>query len=199
MPKKLPLIAFLCLFIAVALACSLPGQAAPTPTPKLSVRTPTGAYTRTIPVQPSDTPAPAATVGQPPVLPPGQPTQPISALMPSLTANVLLTLIPIFPQTNATPTPQPVGYCGYGPDQRLVVGKDGKVCTKKDPLILREQPNRNSKQVAQLWTGTIVDILGGPRCDGDWSYWSVRTSDQQVGWAAEGGDNVDPYFLCPVN
>lgn len=188
MPNKKPLIAFILIFVLVALACDLPGQAAPTATVR-AMRSPTAAYTRTIPPWNTDVP---------PVVPTNpQPTQPIAISLPSLTPNVIFTLIPLIPTSKSSPTPAPVGYCGYGPDQRLKVGKDAVVCTKKDPVILREQPNRNSKQIIQLWPGNVLDVIGGPRCDGDWSYWNVRTGDKTTGWAAEGGDNVDPYFLCP--
>jgi hypothetical protein len=49
----------------------------------------------------------------------------------------------------------------------------------------------------QLETGTSFLITGGPSCAENWNYWRIRTDDGLSGWVAEGGDNTDPYFICP--
>jgi len=50
-----------------------------------------------------------------------------------------------------------------------------------------------------LIPGAVVTITGAAVCDEDpgWWYWPVRTRSGYTGWMAEGGDEKDPYFLCP--
>jgi hypothetical protein len=33
----------------------------------------------------------------------------------------------------------------------------------------------------------------------NWFWWKVELDPGLVGWVAEGGDNIDPYYICPVN
>jgi len=95
--------------------------------------------------------------------------------------------------------PTPVSKCENSPAQRLVVGERGKVCTKSDPVRLRENPGKDGAVILSLATGTIFDVIGGPECAGNnWSWWKVRLDDGQVGWLAEGSDITDTYFLCPL-
>lgn len=95
--------------------------------------------------------------------------------------------------------PTPVSRCEYSPAQRLVVGERGKVCTKSDPVRLRENPGKDGAVISSLPTGTAFDVIAGPECAGNnWSWWKVRLDDGQVGWLAEGGDITDAYFLCPL-
>jgi serine/threonine-protein kinase len=94
-----------------------------------------------------------------------------------------------------TVTPNP--NCPGAPPQRLKVGERGKVCTQSDPVKLRTNPGRASSAISSLLTGTLFTVIGGPECGGDnWSWWQIRTDDGRTGWIAEGGDYVDPYFLC---
>ena len=100
-------------------------------------------------------------------------------------------------QNFATATPAPS--CPGAPMQRLQMGESGKVCTQKDSVILRVQPDRGSTSITKLPPGTTFSVVGGPECGGNnWSWWQVLTDDGQSGWIAEGGDEIDPYFLCPL-
>ncbi len=95
------------------------------------------------------------------------------------------------------PTPVPAT-CPGSPPQRMVVDARGFVCTQADQLIVRSGPSRAASEVIRLAPGTYFTVTGGPACADDWSWWKIRTDDGVVGWVAEGGDAVDPYFVCPV-
>ncbi len=89
--------------------------------------------------------------------------------------------------------------CPGAPPQRLVPGERGKVCTAKEPVVLRQGKGRTAPRVAALPTGTEFEVLGGGYCIGDgWSWYLVETDDGQIGFISEGGDAVDDYFLCPL-
>lgn len=89
--------------------------------------------------------------------------------------------------------------CPGAPPQRLIVGQRGKVCTSSDSVRLREAPGKEERYISSIKKGTEFNVIDGPVCAGDgWSWWQVKTDDGQVGWMAEGGDDKDPYFLCPI-
>jgi hypothetical protein len=48
-----------------------------------------------------------------------------------------------------------------------------------------------------LEPGTQFTIIGGPSCSDNWSWWNIRLDDGTTGWVSEGGDEIDPYFICP--
>jgi len=96
--------------------------------------------------------------------------------------------------------PTPVSRCPGSPAQRLVVGEQGKVCTKKDGVYLRINPGKQSETIALVNPGTTFTVVDGPECAGNnWSWWKVELNDGRLGWLAEGGDIYDPYFLCLVD
>jgi LysM repeat protein len=90
------------------------------------------------------------------------------------------------------------GHCPENPPQRVQVGGRARVCTISDPLIVRQQPRKTSSRIASLETGTQLVILDGPICANNWAWWKVQTSSGIVGWVSEGGDNIDRYFICPM-
>jgi hypothetical protein len=49
-----------------------------------------------------------------------------------------------------------------------------------------------------LEPNTYVTVVDGPVCADEWSWWRIRTDDGMEGWVSEGGDEVDPYFICPA-
>ncbi len=46
--------------------------------------------------------------------------------------------------------------------------------------------------------GTSMMIIDGPVCSDNWSWWKIRLNDGSEGWVAEGGDQTDPYYICPI-
>jgi hypothetical protein len=87
--------------------------------------------------------------------------------------------------------------CPGAPPQRIVVGERASVCTKSDRVRVRESPGVFGEELTRLEPGTTFRVVKGPRCADNWSWWRIRTSDGIVGWVAEGGDEKDPYFICP--
>jgi len=96
--------------------------------------------------------------------------------------------------------------CPGAPPQQIIPGQSGYVCTQSERVNLREDPSRSGNLIVQLEPGTQFD-LGEiqPVCADDWSWWYVSVDnntlemeDDVSGWLAEGGDETDPYFICPL-
>ncbi len=102
----------------------------------------------------------------------------------------------VLPREQAEKSP-----CANSP-KRLSVGGQAKVCTysSKEPVRIRSGPGVWYSYEHELKPGAVVRVLDGPVCDEDsrWWYWKIETQTKHyVGWMAEGGDDKDPYFLCP--
>ena len=100
--------------------------------------------------------------------------------------------------SNSTNTEQATS-CPGAPQQRLEVGKMAYVCTSIDSVKLREGPGKDHAVIKSLIPGADLEIIGGPKCNNNWSWWQVKTESGYIGWMSEGGDNVDKYYLCPRN
>jgi hypothetical protein len=87
--------------------------------------------------------------------------------------------------------------CPGAPSQQLRVGDRAEVCTKYDRLIIRSDPGLGNSEITRLEPGEYVTVIDGPVCADNWSWWKIRMKTGAVGWVAEGGDSVDPYFICP--
>ena len=86
-----------------------------------------------------------------------------------------------------------------GSPRRLQIGEKAFVCTQSDAVALRAGPGKAYGRIRRMPPGTEILVTNGPTCDqrsGMW-YWEVQTDSGQKGWMAEGGDAVDPYYLCP--
>jgi serine/threonine protein kinase len=87
--------------------------------------------------------------------------------------------------------------CPSAPSQRIRVGDRARVCTAYHRLALRAQPQRDGSEITRLEPGTYVTVVDGPAYANGWSWWKVRIDSGTVGWVAEGGDDIDPCFICP--
>ncbi|HPO57331.1 MAG TPA: SH3 domain-containing protein [Anaerolineaceae bacterium] len=130
-----------------------------------------------------------------------EPTRPSISAAPTWTPQkntptARVVIITATPEPSLTPT-RAVTACPGAPEQRLEVGEDARVCTLVDSVFLRKGPGRRYEVLERVRPGTIVDVIGGPKCADDWSYWEVELPGGETGWMSEGGDAVDPYFLCP--
>jgi hypothetical protein len=88
--------------------------------------------------------------------------------------------------------------CPGAPPQRMALSQRGYVCTKSDDVRLRDAPFRSANTINYLPVGSQFTVLDGPSCADNWSWWQIRTDYGVTGWIAEGGDQVDPYFICPM-
>jgi hypothetical protein len=108
-----------------------------------------------------------------------------------------------FRQNRAAPwfifsIPAVVSSCPGAPTQRMVANQRGYVCTKEDAVKLRNAPKRSGSEITQLASGASFTVVGGPSCADNWSWWNVRLDNGTTGWVSEGGDQTDPYFICPL-
>lgn len=127
------------------------------------------------------------------------------AVVPTTTPRV----IPTTPNQRPTTTPRIMATrtvstlssssnsCSGAPPQRIDVGSTVVVCTSNDSVFLRSGPSKNYDVIRRAPPGTLISVIGGPACADNWSWWEVRLPSGYTGWMAEGGDFVDPYFLCP--
>lgn len=89
------------------------------------------------------------------------------------------------------------GSCPGAPPQQLAVYGLASVCTEEDGVFLRQEPGKDKKVLEKFLPGSELKLIGGPTCADDWSWWQVETETGIQGWMSEGGDHIDPYFLCP--
>ena len=105
-----------------------------------------------------------------------------------------------FEVISANPTiSQPASSCPGAPAQRMTVNQRGYVCTKEDAVKLRTAPKRSGSEIMQLPPGVSFAVIEGPSCADNWSWWKIRLDNGTTGWISEGGDEIDPYFICPLN
>jgi hypothetical protein len=89
--------------------------------------------------------------------------------------------------------------CPGAAPQRVMIGKQASVCTQSDDLIVRKGPGLDGKVLTGIEPGTNFMITDGPACADNWFWWKVELDSGLEGWVAEGGDDIDPYFICPVD
>ncbi len=96
----------------------------------------------------------------------------------------------------ATPTPfAGVTQCLNAPPPRLQVGGQGRVTLGGVPNRIRSQPNTSGAVLGQIPSGDVFSVIGGPNCDGTYSWWQINYNGV-VGWTAE-GTGAD-YFVEPA-
>jgi hypothetical protein len=100
----------------------------------------------------------------------------------------------------------------------LQPNKDAKVCTSSERLIIREFSGLSAPEIFRIYTGTVIRVLDGPVCVDEFWWWKVNiypdtpygfdtnnaptwnpigtTEKDTIGWAREGWDNKDTYYLC---
>jgi hypothetical protein len=88
--------------------------------------------------------------------------------------------------------------CSQSPEQHIQSGMNAVVCTKKDPLHIREHSSTQSDVVYTLNRGDQVKVINGPVCAEQFRWWQVKTTNGSQGWVREGKDQEDTYFICPV-
>ena len=91
------------------------------------------------------------------------------------------------------------GKCRYAPKQRLKVGDTAVMLSSS---YLRMEPRWAEDTLLHLVDPTqklTIQVIGGPVCaiynQGEYSYWQVRLSSNELGWIAEG--DLKEYYLAP--
>ncbi|HOH20174.1 MAG TPA: serine/threonine protein kinase [Anaerolineaceae bacterium] len=112
-----------------------------------------------------------------------------------------------------TKTPTLKSSCPGAEPQRVKIGDIVQVCTKSDRVIVRSQPLPGENEIFRIYPGTVVEIIDGPRCSDDSSWWLIRIQKDTLvfkgkdydlkttseGWIREGSDNIDQYYICKEN
>ncbi|NLB71939.1 MAG: protein kinase [Chloroflexi bacterium] len=117
------------------------------------------------------------------------------------------------PTSRYTPTPT-YGSCPGAEPQKVRVGDKARVCTRSDRVVVRSEADSGSEEIFRMYTGTKLEIIGGPRCGSDFTWWQVvvlkgshvalgnndwNTTRDEIGWVREGSDAKDLYWICPDN
>jgi len=89
--------------------------------------------------------------------------------------------------------------CQGAAPQRVMIGDQARVCTQSDDLIVRKGPGSDNMALMGIEPGTVFMITDGPACANNWFWWKIELESGPGGWIAEGGDNIDPYFICPLD
>lgn len=88
--------------------------------------------------------------------------------------------------------------CEKAPPQQVRPGMLGYICTQIDGVYARPKPGKKNPIYTNLLPAERFLVVSGPVCKNNWSWWEVRTERGVVGWVPEGGDETDPYFICPI-
>jgi len=103
--------------------------------------------------------------------------------------------------------------CGGTTPSKIKINKSAYVCTSTDRLIVREVPS--GSEILRLYPQEEVLVIGGPKCSDSATWWKIEipsgtkstvgqtdledyfyTSSEVTGWVREGGDYLDPYYIC---
>lgn len=86
--------------------------------------------------------------------------------------------------------------CAGTVPSRLQTGIRARVTvTDGTPLRLRETPG--GVYLRDMAEGTEFAIIGGPQCQGNYTWWQLQLDNGQQGWSAEG--DTDTYFIEPAS
>lgn len=81
--------------------------------------------------------------------------------------------------------------CPGTPESQVAIGFDA---VSEVSLRVRDTPG--GEYQFTLNVGIPFLIIGGPQCQGGYTWWQVRLNDGNTGWAAEGDNSL--YFMAPT-
>jgi len=124
----------------------------------------------------------------------------LSTVASSFTVSPTIDVGPVLGPPPVMPTSTPViagtVYCAGTIPSRLSVGIRARVTfTDGTPLRLRQTPGGTF--IRDLPEGTPFTIIGGPSCQGAYTWWNIQLDDGAIGWSAEG--DIDTYFIEPIS
>jgi hypothetical protein len=88
--------------------------------------------------------------------------------------------------------------CPGAPLHRLQVGGRGYVCSDQGNRPLYRQPKYSSPILLELSSNTYFEIIKGPVCTEEISFWRIRLESGRTGWISEGEAKLPSYYLCPA-
>lgn len=178
---------------------------------------------------PTDTPPPTytPTLVQDTATPTTRPTNTatdtsIPSVTPTITASATVTASPTATRTTtpsptatftrpvptntpfflaAQPTAVPTSYCTGKPVSQVSVGVRGRV-TYIDGTFTRLRVSPGGEIDTLMEEGTSFDIVGGPSCTADYTWWQIKLDNGVIGWVAESDGSryfieIDPTFSRP--
>lgn len=83
--------------------------------------------------------------------------------------------------------------CDGAPATRLAAGARARVSGTL-PLRIRAEPGGNI--LTQIASNAEFDVIEGPACQGEYTWWRIRTANGTEGWSAEG--SLSDYFIEPI-
>ncbi|MEP7292782.1 MAG: SH3 domain-containing protein [Chloroflexota bacterium] len=86
--------------------------------------------------------------------------------------------------------------CLQAPAPRLRVGGEAVVAEGVDRLNMRALPAVDTGVRVQLYSGNTLSVIGGPSCNGLYTWWRVESANGSRGWVAEA--TWDQYFVVPI-
>jgi serine/threonine protein kinase len=147
----------------------------------------------------------------PPAVQPTQPPPNSPGDLPTIPP-VIPTLVVIQPTNPPSPTATPSCPRAKYPTQ-LKADRDAYICTQSERVIVRRAADMSADEIFSLYPDTTIRILEGPVCADDFWWWKIEiyantiygkqgssrtwtTTKSVFGWAREGWDDKDPYFIC---
>ncbi|MCK6580296.1 MAG: SH3 domain-containing protein [Anaerolineae bacterium] len=108
---------------------------------------------------------------------------------------LILTILSIF----ASVIPIPAAHaeaCRHSPAPIIAAGDAVVVAPGMNGLNLRALPAVGTGRVAALNQGYPLTVIGGPSCNGMYTWWRVETPTGVSGWVA--GGTWTTYYLIPA-
>ncbi|MDX2139193.1 MAG: serine/threonine protein kinase [Chloroflexota bacterium] len=100
-----------------------------------------------------------------------------------------------------TPTAAPLINCPGVPPSRVGPGMSARVSRTDDRLLnVRRDPGIGATRIAQLRPGTTFEVIDGPVCEDNYTWFQIIAPDGRMGWVAEGefiSSGVN-YFIEPI-
>ena len=158
---------------------------------------------------------------QEPIVSSIQPTssyvEPTTHVQPTLYVESTVYVEPtVYVQPTSVPSPTTPPTCPNAKYPTLLQpDRNAMVCTKSERVIVRKSASMKASEVLSLYPGATIRILEGPVCADNFWWWKIEipigtmyglqgysysqtwtTNQSTAGWAREGWDDIDTYFIC---
>ena len=86
--------------------------------------------------------------------------------------------------------------CPGTPVSNVAVGSLAQVVDEESSSTLRLRATAGGELLFSMQPGTEFVVVGGPQCQGDYTWWQLQLDDGTLGWAAEAASGL--YLIEPV-